>query len=66
MSVADHGGECINTQELYKLLQNTQNPTCYDGFEPSGRMHIAQDLMKLNIVNKLTIAGFTYIFWIAD
>lgn len=32
-------------------------PVCYDGFEPSGRMHIAQGIMKANNVNKLTKAG---------
>ncbi len=28
--------------ELRELLRRKPNPIAYDGFEPSGRMHIAQ------------------------
>lgn len=40
----------------------------YDGFEPSGRMHIAQGIYKVTNVNKCTYQqnGGTFIFWIAD
>jgi tyrosyl-tRNA synthetase len=34
--------ECIQPDELRRRLQDTPVPICYDGFEPSGRMHIAQ------------------------
>lgn len=40
-----------------RLLNNKPLPVCYDGFEPSGRMHIAQGIMKANNVNKLTKSG---------
>ena len=33
--------ECIQPDEL-RLLQNKPVPICYDGFEPSDRMHITQ------------------------
>ncbi|ONK59145.1 uncharacterized protein A4U43_C08F3450 [Asparagus officinalis] len=36
------GEECIQEEELRNLLEKKPNPICYDGFEPSGRMHIAQ------------------------
>ncbi len=36
------GEECIQKEELRNLLEKKVNPICYDGFEPSGRMHIAQ------------------------
>jgi tyrosyl-tRNA synthetase len=36
------GEECIQEDELLNLLQKKPVPICYDGFEPSGRMHIAQ------------------------
>lgn len=36
------GEECITREELALLLQKKPNFTAYDGFEPSGRMHIAQ------------------------
>jgi tyrosyl-tRNA synthetase len=34
--------ECIADKELLELLRKKANPIAYDGFEPSGRMHIAQ------------------------
>ncbi len=42
--------------------------TLYDGFEPSGRMHIAQGIYKVHNVNKCTYQnnGGTFLFWIAD
>lgn len=36
------GEECIQEDELKNLLAKKPAPICYDGFEPSGRMHIAQ------------------------
>ena len=36
------GEECIQEAELRNLLEKKPNPIAYDGFEPSGRMHIAQ------------------------
>jgi len=60
------GEECIQESELKNLLKNKPNPTCYDGFEPSGRMHIAQGILKAINVNKCTKAGCNFIFWVAD
>eukprot|EP00238_Polyblepharides_amylifera_P005708 CAMPEP_0196589538 /NCGR_PEP_ID=MMETSP1081-20130531/63850_1 /TAXON_ID=36882 /ORGANISM="Pyramimonas amylifera, Strain CCMP720" /LENGTH=411 /DNA_ID=CAMNT_0041912375 /DNA_START=82 /DNA_END=1317 /DNA_ORIENTATION=+ len=59
------GEECIQEDELMRLL-NLRDAVCYDGFEPSGRMHIAQGIMKVLNVNKLTKSGCTFKFWIAD
>jgi tyrosyl-tRNA synthetase len=37
------GEECIQEEELLKLFASTKPKIiAYDGFEPSGRMHIAQ------------------------
>jgi len=60
------GEECIQESELWNLLAKKPNVICYDGFEPSGRMHIAQGVMKVLNVNKLTRAGCTFKFWVAD
>jgi hypothetical protein len=32
----------VTESELRELLRRKPNPVAYDGFEPSGRMHIAQ------------------------
>ncbi|KAL8478448.1 hypothetical protein ACS0TY_030369 [Phlomoides rotata] len=60
------GEECIQEDELERLLANKPQPICYDGFEPSGRMHIAQGVLKAINVNKLTSAGCKVKIWIAD
>ncbi|KAJ6767539.1 TYROSINE-TRNA LIGASE [Salix koriyanagi] len=60
------GEECIQEEELRNLLEKKPLPICYDGFEPSGRMHIAQGVMKTINVNKLTKAGCKVKIWIAD
>jgi len=60
------GGEIIQKNELRELLTRSYNPVAYDGFEPSGRLHLAQVIMKKNIVNRMTRAGFTFLFWVAD
>ncbi|KAL6659310.1 hypothetical protein ACP70R_003350 [Stipagrostis hirtigluma subsp. patula] len=60
------GEECIQEDELMRLLQNKPVPICYDGFEPSGRMHIAQGIVKTINVNKMVRAGCKVKIWIAD
>lgn len=60
------GEECIQEDELLNLLTKKPVPICYDGFEPSGRMHIAQGVMKTISVNKMTSAGCKVKIWIAD
>ena len=60
------GEECIQEEELRALLGKKAHPVCYDGFEPSGRMHIAQGILKAINVNKLTSAGCVFKFWVAD
>lgn len=60
------GQECIMEPELRTLLEKKPFPVCYDGFEPSGRIHIAQGILKAINVNKLTEAGCVFKFWVAD
>nr|ACG32571.1 tyrosyl-tRNA synthetase [Zea mays] len=60
------GEECIQEDELRRLLENKPVPICYDGFEPSGRMHIAQGVVKTINVNKMVSAGCKVKIWIAD
>lgn len=58
--------EIVQEEELVKLFSATRPLIAYDGFEPSGRMHIAQGLLKTIIVNKLSKCGVNFVFWVAD
>ncbi|XP_034205532.1 tyrosine--tRNA ligase 1, cytoplasmic-like [Prunus dulcis] len=58
--------ECIQEDEVQNLLAHKSEPIAYDGFEPSGRMHIAQGVMKTINVNKMTSAVCRVQIWIAD
>ena len=60
------GEEVVEKEWLMDLLKKKENFICYDGFEPSGRMHIAQGLLKSINVNKLTKSGGIFLFWVAD
>ena len=60
------GVDCIEEDELMNLLKSDKHFICYDGFEPSGRMHIAQGVMKMINVNKIVDCGGIFVFWIAD
>jgi tyrosyl-tRNA synthetase len=70
------GEECISPSELRALLLAKGRGSAsagggfnlYDGFEPSGRMHIAQGVFKAMNVNKCTYGGTnsTFVFWVAD
>jgi len=58
--------EVVNEKELRELFEAKDHPIAYDGFEPSGRIHIAQGLMRAITVNKLTDIGIHFKFWVAD
>lgn len=69
------GEECIAPEELKALISangrgsgHEHGFNLYNGFEPSGRMHIAQGVFKAMNVNKCTSEGTnsTFIFWVAD
>lgn len=60
------GEECVTDADLQNLILKKPSINCYDGFEPSGRMHIAQGIFKSINVNKCTTAGCKFIFWVAD
>ena len=64
--IKEVGEELIDEKELRELLLKKEHPVAYDGFEPSGRIHIAQGLMRAITVNKLTSAGIRFKFWVAD
>lgn len=62
----DNGGEIIGEDELAGILTSGEELFTYDGFEPSGQMHIAQGIIRAINTNKMIEAGFTFKMWVAD
>lgn len=60
------GEEIIKEDELKALLESGEELVAYDGFEPSGQIHIAQGLLRAINVNKMTKAGVRFKMWVAD
>ncbi len=64
--IGEVGEEIVTEEELLTLLQTKTRPIAYDGFEPSGRMHIAQGVLRAINVNKMVDAGVHFKMWVAD
>jgi len=64
--VKEVGEEVLTEEELRTLFETKKNPIAYDGFEPSGQLHIAQGVLRAININKMTDAGFTFKMWVAD
>ncbi len=60
------GQEVLTLAELRELLSTKKHPVAYDGFEPSGKLHIAQGVMRAINTNKFLKAGVHFKFWVAD
>lgn len=64
-SVAE-GGEIVTEDELKSILSSKNKPVAYDGFEPSGRLHIAQGLLRVQNINTMLKAGCRFKILVAD
>ncbi|KAM5566494.1 tyrosine--tRNA ligase 1, cytoplasmic [Rosa sericea] len=60
------GEDCSEEKELKTLIANKPEPICFNRFQPSGLMHIAEGIMEVMNVNKLTNAGCRVKILIAD
>lgn len=60
------GEEIITEEDLKKLLSSGEKLIAYDGFEPSGQMHIAQGIFRTINVNKMTKTGVQFKMLVAD
>ncbi len=60
------GEEVITPGDLRQLLHTTARPVAYDGFEPSGHVHIAQGLLRAININKMTKARCRFKMLVAD
>lgn len=60
-------GEEINTEEdLRELVEKKDNLVAYDGFEPSGVVHIGSAVLRAINVNKMVKAGCKFKILVAD
>jgi len=64
--IEDVGEEITKKDELKKLLESGEELIAYDGFEPSGQIHIAQGILRAINVNKMTKSGIKFKMWVAD
>lgn len=64
--IRDVGEEIITEEDLRTLLSQKKRPIAYDGFEPSGKIHIAQGILRAINVNKMTKAGCLFKLFVAD
>ena len=60
------GEEIVTEEELKKLLESGEQLIAYDGFEPSGQIHIAQGILRSVNINKMVKAGAKFKMLVAD
>ena len=60
------GEEILTEEDLRNLLETKKHPIAYDGFEPSGRLHIAQGILRAININHMTNAGCHFKMLLAD
>lgn len=58
--------EIITEDDLRQLLETKQKPVAYDGFEPSGFLHLGSGILRAIKINDLLDAKVDFILWIAD
>ncbi len=64
--VKEVGEEVVTEEELITLFETKKHPVAYDGFEPSGTLHIAQGLLRTINVNKMIKAECKFVMLAAD
>ncbi|MCM2325110.1 MAG: tyrosine--tRNA ligase [Candidatus Woesearchaeota archaeon] len=64
--IKEVGEEIVTDEELLELLKTKPKFIAYDGFEPSGQIHIAQGILRAINVNKMIKAGAHFKMWVAD
>lgn len=60
------GEEVIGAEEIRAKMKQGKQLIAYDGFEPSGRIHIAQGLVRAINVQKMINAGVHFKMLVAD
>ena len=63
--IKEVGEEITTEDELRELISKKKDLTAYDGFEPSGNLHIAQGILRTININKMIQAGFRFKMFVA-
>lgn len=58
--------EIITLEDLRKLLETKSKVTAYDGFEPSGLLHIGSSLLRAIKIQDMLAAKVNFILFVAD
>ena len=58
--------EVITIEDLRKILETKTKVTAYDGFEPSGLLHLGSGILRAIKIDDLLRADVNFILWIAD
>ncbi len=58
--------EIITLEDLRKLLEIKTKVTAYDGFEPSGLLHLGSGILRAIKISDLLKADVNFILWVAD
>jgi tyrosyl-tRNA synthetase len=64
--IKEVGEEIVTKEELMDLLTRKKQIIAYDGFEPSGNIHIAQGLLRTININKMIKSGCRFKMLVAD
>lgn len=64
--IKEVGEEIITEDDLKELLIEKEQLIAYDGFEPSGNLHIAQGILRTININKMIKAGCKFKMFVAD
>lgn len=64
--IKEVGEEIVTEDELIELLKQKKKFIAYDGFEPSGKVHLAGGLLRAINVNKMIKAGANFKMLVAD
>lgn len=64
--IKEVGEEIVTEEQLLKLIESGEQIVAYDGFEPSGSIHIAQGLLRAININKMTKSGAKFKMLVAD
>ena len=64
--IKEVGKEIVTKEDLIELLTKKKKFIAYDGFEPSGKIHLAQGILRVINVNKMIKAGAHFKMLVAD